>query len=169
MDTSHYNTIRLANIVSRAVISQFAADVIVSLIDDNILKTDIVISDTEVYFGAIITALVIFALPKTADRLEIIAIASVTYNYFINLARNDFDFDFKINTQEIVFTIVLTELFTITFDKTAINDYYNKYIRRHHLPCPELPTTKSEVSLLTLIFISNIITYPIRRYKEKNS
>ncbi len=165
MENNHYNIVRLGNTVGIAVISQFFADIIVSLVDDNILTTDVILSDISVYFGAVATAFVIFALPETADRLEIIAISTVTYNYFTSLAENDFNVDFEINTQEIVFTIILVELFTLAFDRKSLNDFINKYNERHHIIAPELDTNKNSLEFLILIFVSNLISYPFRRLR----
>lgn len=163
MEEKHYNITRLANTVGIAMISQFLADIIFSLVDDNILKTDVIVSEVSIYFGTTATAIVIFALPENVDRLETIVISIVTYNYFTALAQNDFDLDFEIDAKEIVFTIILVELFTITFDKKSLNDYINKYNQRHHIVAPLRKTDKNSFEFLFIIFISNLIAYPLRR------
>lgn len=167
--SEQYNIRRLANYVGIAIISQFFADLVFSVLDDNILETDVIVSDVSLYSAATMTALVVFGLPKNIPRLELIIIATISYEYFKSLTNEITGKPANLEPSNIIFTVILVEIISLTFDKKAINDYINKYNQRNNIAAPVLDTSKNSIEFLFYIFLGNLISYPIRRYRESIS
>lgn len=99
-------------------------------------------------------------LSERLDKLSIITISTISFVYVNNLisALNNNEY-IILDTQNLVFDIVLTYIVTIMLDKTAINDYYNHYYQRKYHFNPKLDTDKSSLSFLFILTISNLIGF----------
>lgn len=154
--------IKLGNAVGIALISQFLADIIFSIIDGNIIETDLILSDISIYYGAAASGIVLVLLPSNMDKLELIVFAAVTFQYASNLVSSQTGEGFIINERSIVFDILLAEILTTVFDRKSLNDYYNKLNKRHHFIDEEYETDKTSFEFLFFLFLSNLINYPRR-------
>ena len=142
------------------LISQFFADIIFTIATDNIITSDIIISDIALYYGAASAGLIAAFLSPKLDKLSLITISAITFAYVNNLISSLNNDDYIIiNTENLVFDIILTYIVTLELDRTALNDYYNHYYQKKYHFNPSFDTNKSSLNFLFILTISNLISF----------
>lgn len=148
---------RLANGVGIGLISQFFADIIFTIATENIISTDIIISDVGLYYGAASAGIVAALFSYHLDKLALIPLSAITFAYVNNLVVSK-DNEIILNTENIVFDIILTYVVTLLIDNTAINDYYNHKYQKKYQYSLNLNTDKSSLNFLFILTISNMLS-----------
>lgn len=152
--------IGFANGVGIGLISQFFADIIFSLISDNVLETDVIISDISLYYAAASAGAIAGILGPFMDRFAIVFFSVVTFafvNNYVQYLRGRRDFD--LTNEDIIFNIIVTIVVIYCFDKKAIPDYLNHYYERHCVDHPRYNSDKSSFEFLFILCISNLINF----------
>lgn len=149
-----------ANGVGIGIISQFFADIIYSLLNDNITKTDIVISDISLYYASASAGAIAGILGPFMDRFAVVAFSTTTF-VFVNNIMDDITNkkEFNIDSQGLIFDILLTEIVIYCFDKKAINDYYNHYFDRKMIEHPKYNSDKTSFEFLFVLAIVNLLNF----------
>ena len=108
------------------VISQFASDIIISLLlyNEKLIINDVNISPIASYYAAAASGAMIAVLSIYMDPFAIVLFSNVTYDYVFEIVDNDFKpNNVNIRPREIMFDTALIIILTYLFDPTAHNQY----------------------------------------------
>ena len=166
-DVEYYKIINrthiLPNLLNGAkfgVISQFASDVILSLLlyNETLIIEDVDISPIASYYAAASSGAMIAFLSIYMDPYAIILFSNITYTYVYELVSNNFNPNqIIIKPREIVFDTVLILILTYLFDPTASNQYY-RYKQKRNKIKPTYQRQDRPLGL-TIFFLVLINTY----------
>lgn len=127
----------LPNILAGAksgVLSQFIADIVISLFSSNeqIVIEDIKISEISSYYAAVASGMVGGFLSIYMDPFAFALFSTVTYAFIYNLVSSNINnTEFNLRPKEMIFDTGVSLLLIYSFDDVAHNQYLRYQEKRH--------------------------------------
>ena len=162
----------IPNLMSGAkygVISQFASDIVISLLlfNQKIFIKDVQISNISSYYAAVASGITASVLAIYLDPFAIVLFTTIAYRYTLQLVNNNFDYNkITIRPREIIFDSVLIIILMYLFDPTAHNQYL-RYKQKRALIEPTYSRKDRDIGL-TIFFIILTNTYNFLKIVNEN-